>query len=99
MTALGAEALDDADLNAAVKRELSAWYGGAVSQLRLLKVIRIPFAQFAQPAGFGTSLPDNETASAQRPHRFRGDQYEFYSRGDGERRAGGGADFGARRAG
>ena len=61
VTALGAEALDDADLNAAVKRELSAWYGGAMSQLRLLKVIRIPFAQFAQPAGFSTSLPDNET--------------------------------------
>ena len=61
VTALGAEALADADLNAAVKRELSAWYGGAVSQLRLLKVIRIPFAQFAQPAGFSTSLPDNET--------------------------------------
>ena len=61
VTALGAEALGDAELDAAVKREMSAWYGDAVKQLRLLKIIRIPFAQFAQPAGFSAALPDNET--------------------------------------
>ena len=61
VTALGAETLGDAELDAAVKRELSAWYGDAVKQLRLLKIIRIPFAQFAQPAGFSAALPDNET--------------------------------------
>ena len=62
VTALGAETLADAELDAAVRRELSAWYGGRVLQLRLLKIMRIPFAQFAQPAGFSASLPDNETA-------------------------------------
>ena len=61
VTALGAEAFGDAELDAAVKRELSAWYGDAVKQLRPLKIIRIPFAQFAQPAGFSAVLPDNET--------------------------------------
>ena len=62
VTALGAEGLDDQELDREVRYELSAWYGGAVSQLRLLKVIRIPFAQFAQPAGFSAALPDHETS-------------------------------------
>ena len=61
VTALGAESLDDGELANRVKRELTTWYGDAVLQLRLLKIIRIPFAQFAQPAGFSASLPDNET--------------------------------------
>lgn len=62
VTALGAEGLDDAALDAAVRLELSAWYGReAADALRLLRVIRVPFAQFAQPAGFSASLPSNET--------------------------------------
>ncbi len=61
VTALGAEDLDDRELDTSVKRELTAWYGDAAKQLRLLKIIRIPFAQFAQPAGFSAALPDNET--------------------------------------
>lgn len=61
VTALGAEELDDGELDNRVKRELATWYGDAVKQLHLLKIIRIPFAQFAQPAGFSTSLPNNET--------------------------------------
>lgn len=61
VTALGAEGLDDAELDRRVRLELTAWYSEAVGRLRLLKVIRLPFAQFAQPAGFSTSLPGNET--------------------------------------
>lgn len=61
VTALGAESLSDAELDAAVRRELAAWYGPASGQLRLLRVIRIPFAQFAQPPGFSAALADPQT--------------------------------------
>ncbi len=61
VTALGAEGLDDGELDRRVKRELSGWYGDAAAHLQLLKLVRIPFAQFAQPAGFSAALPDNET--------------------------------------
>ena len=61
VTALGAEGLNDSKLDDGVRRELTSWYGNAVKQLHLLKIIRIPFAQFAQPAGFSAALPDNET--------------------------------------
>ena len=34
---------------------------GAAARLQLLKIIRIPFAQFAQPPGFAATLVSNET--------------------------------------
>ncbi len=61
VTALGAEGLDDENLDRRVRLELAAWYGEAAGQLRLLKVIRLPFAQFAQPPGFSAALAGNET--------------------------------------
>ena len=61
VTALGAEGLDPAELDRRVRLELAAWYGEGVKRLRLLEVIPLPFAQFAQPAGFSTSLAENET--------------------------------------
>ncbi len=61
VTALGAEGLDDDELDDRVRRELAAWYGDGAQQLRLLKVITLPFAQFAQPAGFSASLTPSET--------------------------------------
>lgn len=61
VTALGAEGLDDGLLDERVRLELSAWYGEPVGDLELLSVIRIPFAQFAQPTGYAASLPGNET--------------------------------------
>lgn len=44
-----------------MRRELAAWYGPASGLLRLLRVIRIPFAQFAQPPGFSEALADTKT--------------------------------------
>lgn len=61
VTALGAESLDDGTLDERVRHELSAWYGEAVGDIELLRIIRIPFAQVAQPAGYAASLPGNET--------------------------------------
>ncbi len=61
VTALGAESLDDGTLDERVRLELDRWYGEAVGDLELLKIIRIPFAQFAQPAGFASALASNET--------------------------------------
>ncbi len=61
VTALGTDGLDDAKLDDRVRRELTAWYGDGVKRLRLLKIISLPFAQFAQPAGFSASLAPNET--------------------------------------
>ena len=61
VTALGAEGVDGAELDRRVRLELAAWYGEGVKRLQLLKVIPLPFAQFAQPAGFSASLAENET--------------------------------------
>lgn len=61
VTALGAENLDDGALDERVRHELSAWYGEPVGDLELLRVVRIPFAQFAQPAGYAASLLGNDT--------------------------------------
>lgn len=52
---------DDEALDRGVRADLAAWYGSVVSRLRLLKVIRVPFAQFAQPPGFVAELATNET--------------------------------------
>lgn len=49
----------NADLEAASRRVLSAWYPGHdFDRLDAIHTDRIPFAQFAQPPGFRTSLPD-----------------------------------------
>ena len=55
VTVLGRPDLLDGALAEAVKGELSRWYGGA-QNLHLLKVLPIPFAQFAQPPGFSAAL-------------------------------------------
>jgi len=61
VTALGAEGVGEAALDARIRRELAAWYGQGAARLRLLKVIPLPFAQFAQPPGFGAALVPNGT--------------------------------------
>ena len=62
VTVLGLPALDNADLDRAVRRELVRWYGGsAVARLRLLHIDRLPFAQFAQPPGFSATLAGHAT--------------------------------------
>ena len=61
VTVLGVTVLDDSELDRRVRGELAAWYGDGAKQLRLLKRISLPFAQFAQPAGFSASLVPNET--------------------------------------
>ena len=53
--------LDDAGLDAAVRGELMGWYGGAAKDLKLLRVDRIRFAQFAQPPGFVRNLVGHAT--------------------------------------
>lgn len=63
VTALGAQRLSDPELDVQVRLELYSWYGDASKRLRLLKIIRIPFAQYAQPPGFSLSLTTNETPS------------------------------------
>ena len=52
---------DDDALEHTVRSELSAWYGD-VSSLRLLNIIRLPFAQFAQPPGFSDTLLSHTTS-------------------------------------
>lgn len=61
VTVLGVAEQDDETLDRGVRTDLASWYGGAAARLRLLKVIRLPFAQFAQPPGFATRLMANET--------------------------------------
>ena len=62
VTVLGLPDRDDAELDEAVRRELAAWYGVPdMRQLKLLKVDRLEFAQFAQPPGFARDLTGNLT--------------------------------------
>ena len=61
VTVLGVAEQDDDALERGVRADLTSWYGGAAARLRLLKIIRIPFAQFAQPPGFAATLVGNET--------------------------------------
>ncbi len=62
VTVLGDPRQDDAQLDHAVRAELSRWYGPAeVGKLRLLALDRIPFAQFAQPPGFEAGLAGHAT--------------------------------------
>ena len=62
VTVLGLPALDDMDLDRAVRSELAHLYGApAVAELRLLHIDRLTFAQFAQPPGFSATLAGHAT--------------------------------------
>ena len=57
-TFLGEPDADDAELGAAVRDALDAWYPeNRFAELEVLAVDRVPFAQFAQPPGFRADLP------------------------------------------
>ena len=58
---MGLSELSDDALARAVKGELGRWYKGA-DTLRLLSVLRLPYAQFAQPPGFSATLLGHTTA-------------------------------------
>ncbi len=60
VTVLGLSELSDDALARAVKGELGRWYKGA-DTLRLLSVLRLPYAQFAQPPGFSATLLGHTT--------------------------------------
>ncbi len=64
-TVLGDPDLDDDTVIARCREELAEWFGperAAPSHLAALDVIRVPFAQFAQPPGVHDDLPRNRTA-------------------------------------
>ncbi len=80
-TVLGEAAESDLVLAGNVKSEIQAWLPKAkVSSWRPLKVDRISFAQMAQPAGFGETLPLNETKT---PGLFFAGEFTTYSSIDG----------------
>ena len=60
VTVLGSPELSDDALEHAVRAELGRWYARA-EDLRLLRVLRLPFAQFAQPPGFSATLLGHTT--------------------------------------
>ncbi|MCL7416840.1 MAG: FAD-dependent oxidoreductase [Halalkalicoccus sp.] len=58
-TFLGEPEADDATLAKRTRETLDSWYPErSVDSLSLLHTDRLPFAQFAQPPGFYTDLPD-----------------------------------------
>lgn len=59
VTVLRSDLNDDA-LERGARTELGRWYRRA-DQLRLLKIIRLPFAQFDQPPGFSATLISHTT--------------------------------------
>ena len=52
---------DDEALTARVRATLRGWYGARASELELLRLTRIPYAQFAQPPGIGGLLASVRT--------------------------------------
>ena len=52
---------DDEALTARVRTTLRGWYGARASELELLRLTRIPYAQFAQPPGIGGLLASVRT--------------------------------------
>jgi phytoene dehydrogenase-like protein len=61
-TVLGNPAEDDAAVAERCRAEISQWFPDyQLHNWQLLAVYRIPFAQFAQPAGVYDTLPDNRT--------------------------------------
>lgn len=61
-TMSGQFALSDAQLDAAVRTELSFWYGDRAASLRTLRIDRIAHAQFSQPPGYAATLPGHSTS-------------------------------------
>lgn len=62
VTVLGQPEISDTELDQSVRAELTGWYGASeVQQLRTVQVKRIPYAQFAQPAGFAQHLAGHAT--------------------------------------
>lgn len=61
VTVLNNVVLDDAALDTRVRAELRGWYGEAAAGLCTLDIERIPYAQFAQPAGYAATLPGHAT--------------------------------------
>ena len=63
LTILGAVPEDDATVEARCRTDLATIFPGKdLAALRLLRVVRIPFAQFAQPPGIYARLAANTTA-------------------------------------
>ncbi len=60
-TLTGHFALSDSDLDAAVRTELSFWYGDRAAGLKTLRIDRIAHAQYAQPPGYAARLPGHAT--------------------------------------
>lgn len=52
---------DDARLEERVRATLRGWYGGAEASLELLRIVRIPYAQTAQPPGVAGLLSSVRT--------------------------------------
>ena len=63
VTVLGNPAEDDETIAQRSLKEMAGWFPHAhLNSWQLLAVYRIPFAQFAQPAGVFDTLPDNSTS-------------------------------------
>ncbi len=61
-TVLGDPPLSDAELTAKCREEIATWFPGReLPKLRHLATYRIRFAQFRQPPGIFTKLPENTT--------------------------------------
>ena len=60
-TLTGHFALSDGELDAAVRTELSFWYGDRAAGLQTLRIDRIGHAQFSQPLGYAARLPGHAT--------------------------------------
>ncbi|MDS0258333.1 FAD-dependent oxidoreductase [Haloarcula sp. S1CR25-12] len=77
-TFLGSQSADDETLAADVYDALSSWYPAAgFDSLELLRTDRVPLAQFAQPPGFRTALPDPEAPAG--PVALAGDYTRWSS--------------------
>ncbi|ERH10598.1 MAG: UDP-galactopyranose mutase [halophilic archaeon J07HX64] len=65
-TFLGEQSADNGSLAAEVAESLAAWYPEhSVAGLELLRTDRIEFAQFSQPPGFRSDLPDVDEPAGQ----------------------------------
>ncbi len=88
---LGVPDLADEAIIARCRATLAVWFGAtatAPERLSALGVVRIPFAQFAQPAGVHDTLPRNRTAI---PGLFLAGEYTEDSSINGALRSGEGA--------
>jgi len=88
---LGAPDLSDETIIARCRATLVDWFGAtatAPERLSVLGVVRVPFAQFGQPAGIHDMLPRNRTAL---PGLFLAGEYTEDSSINGSLRSGEGA--------